>query len=54
MPEPPTAVVIATDNLAIGVLHAAHRMRVATVHNPVAEMAGLAVGLAINRRAPGA
>ncbi len=76
LPSPPTAVVTATDNLAIGVLHAAHAMRVAipeqvsvvgfddiplaayaappltTVHNPVAEMASLAVDLAIDRPPP--
>ena len=70
-PSPPTAVVTGTDNLAIGVLHAAHSMQLAipdqlsvvgfddiplssftappltTVHNPVSEMASLAVDLAI-------
>ena len=78
LPDPPTAVVTATDNIAIGVLHAAHGLRVAipdqvsvvgfddiplaayaappltTVHNPVAEMANLAVDLAIDRPPAGA
>ena len=72
-PHPPTAVVTATDNLAIGVLHAAYDLRLAipeqvsvvgfddiqlaaytappltTVHNPITEMASLAVDLAIDR-----
>ena len=75
-PHPPTAVVTATDNLAIGVLHAAYGLRLAipeqvsvvgfddiplaaftappltTVHNPVSEMASLAVDLAIDRPSP--
>jgi DNA-binding LacI/PurR family transcriptional regulator len=75
-PQPPTAVVTATDNLAIGVLHAAYGLRLAipeqvsvvgfddiplaafaappltTVHNPVSEMANLAVDLAIDRPSP--
>jgi DNA-binding LacI/PurR family transcriptional regulator len=75
LPEPPTAVVTATDNLAIGVLHAAHSIGLAipaqvsvvgfddiplaaftappltTVHNPIAEMAALAVDIAIDRPA---
>lgn len=75
-PDPPTAVVTATDNLAIGVLHAAYGLRLAipeqvsvvgfddiplaafaappltTVHNPVSEMASLAVDLAIDRPSP--
>jgi DNA-binding LacI/PurR family transcriptional regulator len=73
MPEPPTAVVTATDNLAIGVLHAAHSLGLdipaqvsvvgfddiplaaftapplTTVHNPITEMAALAVDVAIDR-----
>jgi DNA-binding LacI/PurR family transcriptional regulator len=71
-PDPPSAVVTATDNLAIGVLHAAHSLGLAipgdisvvgfddiplaaytappltTVHNPIAEMARLAVDLAVD------
>ena len=71
-PDPPSAVVTATDNLAIGVLHAAHSLGLAipadlsvvgfddiplaaytappltTVHNPIAEMAALAVDLAVD------
>ncbi len=74
--SPPTAVVTATDNIAIGVLHAAYGLRLAipeqvsvvgfddiplaaftappltTVHNPVSEMASLAVDLAIDRPSP--
>jgi DNA-binding LacI/PurR family transcriptional regulator len=72
-PRPPTAVITATDNLAVGVLHAAYGLRLAipeqvsvvgfddiplaaytappltTVHNPITEMAELAVDLAIDR-----
>jgi DNA-binding LacI/PurR family transcriptional regulator len=72
-PDPPSAVVTATDNLAIGVLHAAYSLGLAipddisvvgfddiplaaytappltTVHNPIAEMATLAVDLAVER-----
>jgi DNA-binding LacI/PurR family transcriptional regulator len=72
-PDPPTAVVTATDNLAIGVLHAAHSLGLdipgqvsvvgfddiplaaytapplTTVHNPITEMAELAVDIAIDR-----
>ncbi len=75
LPDPPTAVVTATDNLAIGVLHAAHSLGLAipaqvsvvgfddipfatyaappltTVHNPIIEMAALAVDVAIDRPA---
>jgi DNA-binding LacI/PurR family transcriptional regulator len=71
--SPPTAVVTATDHLAIGALHAAHARGIAipdqvsvvgfddipfaaytappltTVHNPITEMARLAVDLAIDR-----
>jgi DNA-binding LacI/PurR family transcriptional regulator len=71
--DPPTAVVTATDNLAIGVLHAAHSLGLdipaqvsvvgfddiplaaytapplTTVHNPITEMAALAVDVAIDR-----
>ncbi len=77
-PEPPTAVVTATDLLALGALHAAHHLgteipgRVSivgfddipfaayatppltTVHNPITEMATLAVDLAIDRSPDGA
>jgi DNA-binding LacI/PurR family transcriptional regulator len=73
--DPPTAVVTATDLLALGALHAAHSRGIAvpgrvsivgfddipfatyaappltTVHNPITEMAALAVDLAIDRRA---
>ena len=72
-PDPPTAVVMATDHLALGALHAAHDRGIAvpeqvsvvgfddipfaaysappltTVHNPITEMASLAVDLAIDR-----
>jgi DNA-binding LacI/PurR family transcriptional regulator len=75
---PPTAVVAATDHLALGAIHAAHLLRVAvpeqvsvvgfddipfaaysappltTVHNPITEMAALAVDLAIDRPADSA
>jgi DNA-binding LacI/PurR family transcriptional regulator len=71
--DPPTAVMAATDHIAIGALHAAHALGIAipeqvsvvgfddipfaaysappltTVHNPIAEMANLAVDLAIDR-----
>ena len=75
--DPPTAIVMATDHLAIGALHAAHALGIAipgqvsvvgfddipfaaysappltTVHNPITEMASLAVDLAIdNARHP--
>jgi DNA-binding LacI/PurR family transcriptional regulator len=74
-PDPPSAVVTATDNLAIGVLHAAHSLGLAipddlsvvgfddiplaaytappltTVHNPIGEMARLAVDLAVDPEA---
>jgi DNA-binding LacI/PurR family transcriptional regulator len=70
--SPPTAVVAATDHIAIGVLHAARELGIAiparmsvvgfddipfasysappltTVHNPIIEMASLAVDLAID------
>ncbi len=73
----PTAVVTATDQLAVGALHAAHAMGVdipgelsvvgfddisitpytapplTTVRQPIAEMAELAVDLAVDRPAPG-
>ena len=73
--EPPTAVITATDHVAIGVLHAARRLGISvpgqvsvvgfddihlssytappltTLHNPVAEMARLAVDLALDRPA---
>jgi DNA-binding LacI/PurR family transcriptional regulator len=76
--SPPTAVVAATDLLAFGALHAAHRRGIAipervsivgfddipfaaysappltTVHNPIPEMATLAVDLAIDPAANGA
>jgi len=75
--EPPTAVVTATDHIAIGALHAAHGHGIAipgqvsivgfddipfaaysappltTVHNPITEMASLAVDLAIDRSPSG-
>jgi DNA-binding LacI/PurR family transcriptional regulator len=75
VPDPPTGVVTATDNVAIGVLHAAHSLGLAipaavsvvgfddipiatytappltTVHNPIIEMATLAVDVAIDRPA---
>jgi DNA-binding LacI/PurR family transcriptional regulator len=71
--DPPTAVVLPTDHMAIGALHAAHALGISvpgqvsivgfddiplaryaappltTVHNPIAEMAELAVDLAIDR-----
>ncbi len=73
MASPPTAIITATDNVAIGVLHAAYLDKWAipeqisvvgfddipqsaftappltTVHNPIAEMASLAVDLAVSR-----
>lgn len=77
-PAPPTAVVTATDLLALGALHAAHSRGIAvparvsivgfddiplatytappltTVHNPITEMAALAVDLAIDHEDDGA
>ena len=76
-PDPPTAVVTATDLLALGALHAAHSRGIAvpdrvsivgfddipfatyaappltTVHNPITEMAALAVDLAIDHEDDG-
>jgi DNA-binding LacI/PurR family transcriptional regulator len=76
--KPPTALVTATDNIALGVLHAAHALGVSvpeavsvvgfddipiarytappltTVHNPISEMAALAVDIAIDQPSPGA
>jgi DNA-binding LacI/PurR family transcriptional regulator len=77
MADPPTAIVTATDQMAIGALHAAHALGVGvpqqvsivgfddiplaqytappltSVHQPMGEMAELAVSLAIGARMPG-
>ena len=72
MADPPTAIVTATDHIAIGALHAAHALGVSvpgqvsivgfddipltrytappltTVHQPIADMAELAVSLVVD------
>lgn len=77
LPDPPTAIVTATDQVAIGALHAAHAIGVSipgrvslvgfddipisrytappltTVHQPIYDMAELAVDLAVGRPSPG-
>jgi DNA-binding LacI/PurR family transcriptional regulator len=77
MADPPTAIVTATDQMAIGALHAAHALGISvphqvsivgfddiplaeftappltSVHQPMGEMAELAVSLAIGAPMPG-
>jgi DNA-binding LacI/PurR family transcriptional regulator len=76
LPDPPTAIVTGTDQIAIGALHAAHALGVSipdqvsivgfddipitrytappltTVHQPISEMAELAVDLAVGGSSP--